>query len=113
MRATRVVNLGDLSVEVRELTVADVRNLLLTTGQTGDPLQQLVFEDFGLGDLVVMTDTSAAALEEFTPTQLQPLIAACQELNPHFFRVRVALTATARLVQREAEQMALTALAAC
>lgn len=113
MRAQEAVALGDLSVTARELTVAEVRALLLTAGSAADPLQQLVFDGFGLGDLLLMCDASAEDLEALTPSELQPLVVVCQKLNPHFFRVRAALTATARAVQREIEQMASTGTAAC
>ena len=113
MRAQEAVPLGDLSVTVIEMTVAEVRAKLLTAAATADPLQQLVFDGFGLDDLLLMCDARPDDLEALAPSELQPLVAVCQKLNPHFFRVRAALTATARAVQREIEQMASTGTAAC
>ena len=90
MRATRQVCLqpddGDgVVVTVRELTVAEVRSALLTDEAIGDPLQSLVFDGFGLGDLLAQCDASAADLERFTPSELAPLVDACKDLNPFFF----------------------------
>ena len=115
-RLTRPVTLpDDISVTVKELTVGEVRNWLLDaeTGVEGDPLHALVLEECSFDDLARMSDIDARALEGYTPSELAPLVAAAKELNPHFFRVRAALTATARAVQREIEQMASTGTAAC
>jgi hypothetical protein len=117
MRATRQVCLqpddGDgVVVTVSELTVAEVRSALLTDEAIGDPLQSLVFDGFGLGDLLAQCDASAADLERFTPSELAPLVDACRELNPFFFRVRAVLARSASEVLAAVEQMSLTAPAA-
>ncbi len=102
----------ELAVVVRELTVAEVRSALLTDESVGDPLQALVFDGFGLGDLLMQCDASAADLERCTPGELAPLVTACQELNPFFFRVRQAIARSAKAVQAAVEQTLLTAPAA-
>lgn len=118
MRATKTIVLHpdddgeSLAVVVRELTVAEVRNALLTDEAIGDPLQSLVFDGFGLGDLLAQCDASAADLERFTPSELAPLVDACRELNPFFFRVRAVLARSASEVLAAVEQMSLTAPAA-
>ena len=48
MPATRTIQLGARSITVRELTVADVRELLITSPRQADPLHALAFDDFGL-----------------------------------------------------------------
>ena len=117
MRATRQVCLqpddGDsVVVTVRELTIAEVRSALITDEAIGDWVQSLVFDGFGLGDLLALCDASAADLEKFTPSELAPLVAACRELNPFFFRVRAVLARSASEVLAAVEQMSLTAPAA-
>ena len=118
MRATRTIVLHpdddgeSLAVVVRELTVAEVRNALLTDEAVGDPLQSMVFDGFGLGDLLAQCDASAADLERFTPSELAPLVDACRELNPFFFRVRAVLARSASEVLAAVEQMSLIAPAA-
>lgn len=108
MPATRTIQLGERAVTVRELTVADVRELLITEPRQADPLHALAFDGFGLHDIACQCDATADDLEPFAPSDLQPLVDACRELNPHFFRVRAALSGVARLMLAEAERMALT-----
>lgn len=108
MPATRTITIGVLSVTVRELTVAEVRELLITAPRSADPLRALAFDDFGIDDLALLSDASAEDLELFAPSDLQPLVYACKELNPHFFRPRAALNGVARMMLAEAGQIALT-----
>ncbi len=118
MRATKTIVLHSdddgesIAVVVRELTVAEVRSVLLTDEAIGDPLQSLVFDGFGLGDLLMQCDAAAADLERCTPSELAPLVAACQELSPFFFRVRQAIEWSAKAVQAAVEQTLLTGPAA-
>lgn len=114
MPATRIVKLGERSVTVRELTVAEVRDWMVEaeTGAGQDPLHALVLEDCGLGDLARMSDLFAFELEAYAPSDLAELIAACKALNPHFFRMRAALSNVARVMLQEAEALALSATAA-
>lgn len=99
----------DFQVTVKELTVGEVRNWMLDaeTGVSEDPLHALALEECSLADLSRMSDIDARALEDYTPSQLAPLVAAAKELNPHFFRVRAALSGVARLMLKEAEALAL------
>lgn len=118
MRATKTVSLpreggDDLVVTVRELTIAEVRSALITDEAMGDWLQSLVFDGFGLGDLLMQCDASAADLQQFTPGELAPLVAACQDLNGFFFRVRAALVGAGQQALGAIEQMIWTDPAAC
>jgi hypothetical protein len=108
MPATRTIQLGARAVTVRELTVADVRELLITSPRQADPLHALAFDEFGLQDLSCQCDATPDDLEQFAPSDLQPLVDACRDLNPHFFRVRAALSGVARLMLAEAERIAST-----
>lgn len=114
MPATRTVELPGRLVTIRELTVAEVRAWLLETeaGAQVDPLHALAFDDFGLGDLARMCDATADDLEAFAPSDLAPLVEACRALNPHFFRVRAALTGAARVMLGEAAALTSTGTAA-
>lgn len=110
-RLTRPITLPeDFPVTVKELTVGEVRNWLLDaeTGVSEDPLHALALEDCSLADLARMSDIDARALEDYAPSELAPLIAAARELNPHFFRVRAALSGVARMMLKEAEALALS-----
>lgn len=111
MPATRLIELPGLPVTVRELTVAEVRAWLVEAeaGAPVDPLRAMVFDDCSLDDLARMADVSAARLESFTAGELAPLHEAARALNPHFFRVRAALTRVARLIEEETGSMISTA----
>lgn len=111
MRATRTVTLGERAVTVKELTVGDVRALMVAfeAGETVDPLHALALDECTLADLSSMSDISANDLEAFTPSELDALITVCKGLNPHFFKVRAALSGVARLMLKEAEALTSTA----
>ncbi len=104
MRATRIVRVGDRPVTVKELTVGEVRAWVVDVeaGATIDPLHALALDECSLSDLARMSDIAAADLEAYAPSELADLVAACKALNPHFFRVRAALAATARTMMEEA-----------
>lgn len=103
MALSRTVPLGALSVTVRELTVTEVRDQLLAEeiGASLDPLRALVFDGFGLDDIAGMCDVSAVVLEAFPPSELGELVAACQAINPFFFRVKKLLVEAGRRLQIE------------
>ena len=111
MPATRVIDLPGATVTAMELTVAEVRCWLVEaeSGAAVDPLRAMVFEDCSLDDLARMTDADAEMLEGFTASELAPLYDAAKALNPHFFRVRAALTRVARLIEAETGSMISTA----
>lgn len=111
MRATRTVTLGDRAVTVKELTVGDVRALIIAfeAGDSVDPLHALALDECTLADLAAMSDIGAADLEAFTPSELADLVTVCKGLNPHFFKVRAALSGVARLMLQEAEALTSTA----
>lgn len=111
MPATRLIDLPGLPVTVRELTVAEVRAWLVEAeaGAPVDPLRAMVFDDCSLDDLARMADAAADVLEGYTASELAPLYEAAKALNPHFFRVRAALTRVAQLIEAETGSMISTA----
>lgn len=105
MAISRLVVVGSLAVIVHELTVSDVRDWIRRQEISGlrDPIHALVFEDFGIDDLAEMSDATAAQLEAFAPSDLADLVKACKEINPHFFRLRAAISNTARAMLAAAQ----------
>lgn len=111
MRAVIPVPVGQTIVTVRELTFAEVRAWLVEAeaGGSQDPLHALALEDCGLDDLSRMSDASVSEIEAFGPSEIDELVATAKKLNPHFFRVRAALSGVARMMLAEAEALASTA----
>jgi len=114
MPATRPVTVGATAGIVRELLVCEVRDWLVETenGPAEDPVHALAFEECSLGDLAHMSSFSVLELEKNAPSDMTELLAACKELNPHFFRYRAALGGVARLMLMEAGQLSSTAMPA-
>jgi hypothetical protein len=110
MMLTRTALVGDRSVEVRELTVAEVRNWMVDveTGASEDPMHALALEECSLSDLARMSNMTASDMEAHGPSELADLLAKCKQINPHFFRVRAALSGVARMMLKEAEALALS-----
>jgi hypothetical protein len=93
VRLTKTVTVGQRAVEVRELTVADIRAWLksLEAEPAMDVLDATLFEEFSLADLARMTDLSAAEMEAMAPSELRQVQAACAEVNADFFGMRARL----------------------
>lgn len=92
MRVTRVIELDDLKVTVKELTVAEVRawlvDLTAPKGSSVDVVSALLFEESDLTDILRMTDLPAEQLDALPPSELEKILAVCQQLNSHFFSLR-------------------------
>ncbi len=103
MAAAHTVQLGDLAVTVRELTVGEVRDWLAGI-EKGTALVdaggEFVWDDLSLADLARMSDAPAAAFDAFAPSELEPLREAARALNPHFFRTRAAVAAAQQAMIR-------------
>ncbi|QRY79636.1 hypothetical protein JVX91_00545 [Pseudomonas sp. PDNC002] len=82
----RMVPLGSLSVTVREMTVAQVRQLMdtITADEVGDNLLGGVLR---LHDLSAMSDLTTKQIDELRPSQLEEVAQACREVNRHFFEM--------------------------
>lgn len=84
MRRTDTVKLGDHSVTLRELTVGEVRGMLLSRPEQ-DTVDYLLFDDITLGELMQMTDLSKETIDNLTQSELDTVRVKAKELNPHFF----------------------------
>jgi hypothetical protein len=103
MTAKAEITVGDNVVVVRELSVSEVRDWVAEAeaGAKLDALRSLVFDDCSLDDLARMCDFTADQMEQFGPSELDPLREKCKALNPHFFKVREALVGVSRAIQAE------------
>lgn len=97
MRVIREIDLGDKTVQVKELTVGEIRAWLKDSGMvSGDLVDAALFEEFSLPDLLHMTDLTAAAIDELLPSDLQKVFAVVKEVNPDFFAMRSRALALGR-----------------
>lgn len=111
MPATASIPLGQHTVTVREVSVAEVREWVAEheAGAALDPLRAFIFDDCSLDDLARMCDLSASDMEAFGPLELTPLRDKCKALNPHFFKVREALASVSRAIQAGLDSLTSTA----
>jgi len=111
MAASEQIKLGEHTITVKELSVSDVRSWVAENeaGALVDPLRALVFDDCSLDDLARMCDLSAEDMESFGPLELSPLREKCKAFNPHFFKVREALTGVSRAIQAGLDSLSSTA----
>lgn len=107
MSLKHTVTVGTLAVTVRELTVREVRDWA-TLAEQGlievDPIQHLALDEYSIADILMMSDATAEELDGLSPSEFGPLIEACRKLNPHFFRVRTAMSGAAVLMAQQAQQ---------
>lgn len=105
MPLTHAVQAGPLTVTVRELTVREVRDWAQSI-EMGlikvDAVAFMAMEDASLQDLEFMTDKAVADLEALAPSELAGVVAMCRKLNPHFFRLRAAMSGAALVMREEA-----------
>ncbi|MBV2132050.1 hypothetical protein KRX52_04465 [Pseudomonas sp. MAP12] len=84
---SRELSLDGQPVIVREMTVMQVREWL-ASASADRPLDIVgdgLFTSCALADLPRMTDLTDERIDQLRPSQVEQVIAACKELNPHFF----------------------------
>ena len=100
MTLSQTVQLGGLSVTVRELTVGEIRAWMKRMAETGnpDPVSDVLLPEISLVDLQAMTDLEPEQMEALTPSQLRQVFAACREVNRDFFALRDSVQDLGRLL---------------
>ncbi|MCJ8168631.1 phage tail assembly protein [Atopomonas sediminilitoris] len=83
--SAKVITVAEREVVVRELKVADVRQMLACVSD--DAVDSLLFEDLRLSDFPRMTSLTLEDVEQLRPSQLQYVLGACREMNPDFFEM--------------------------
>lgn len=86
---SKEMQLGEVSVTVRELTVLQLRawlaEIVAPSAAELDMLDEALFTDCAIGDLKRMTSLTEEQINHLRPSQLREVIALCKELNPDFF----------------------------
>lgn len=89
MRVIREIEVGGRKVQVRELTVGEIRAWLKDSGMvSGDLVDAALFEEFSLPDLLRMTDLTTETIAGMTPGDLRQVFAVAEEVNADFFGMR-------------------------
>jgi len=89
MRVIREIEVAGLKIQVKELTVGEIRAWLKEAdGLSGDVVDVLLFEDMDLPGLRRMTSLDASAVDTLPPSAVREIIAAAREVNADFFAMR-------------------------
>ena len=81
-------------VLARELTVRQCRVMLLQIQERAqdresyDPINENLFEDMSMFEMVMVSNVGMAKLEGLKPSQLDKLVAAAKRANKNFFKMR-------------------------
>lgn len=79
-----IKKVGEREVICRELTVSQVRGLVMSTGDA-DLISDYLFEEIRLRDLPTFTNLTAEEVDAMYPSDLVAVVQGCHEANPHFF----------------------------
>ena len=94
MALNQTIKIAGIQVDVRELTVAEVRNWLVGAAADladNDVVGQLLFDDCTVSDLTKMSSLTARQVNKLTPSELNEVREGCKAVNPHFFELRVPI----------------------
>jgi len=79
MRQEKAITIGDRTVVVYELTIAEIRNMLREAEQGAEgaalvsDLGQVLFEDVTFADLALMSDMDEAGFDGWAPSEIRQL----------------------------------------
>lgn len=114
MNNRKAVTIGDREITVREMTVGEVVAWFKALEPTetkpaggavsaADTVDNYLFWEITLSEIVRMTDLERADLDQLAPSEIQPIIDACKEVNPLFFAFRGRMIAVGeRMLQGSA-----------
>lgn len=92
MRVEKKEEIGGVPVVFRELTVGEIRQWIATVavdaGGSMDGVGDLLFEDFSLLDIALLTDLKGEDIDRLAPSEIEEIFARCKAYNPRFFVLR-------------------------
>lgn len=103
MRVEQTIDVGGLTVTLRELTVGDVRAWLKSLeslspqgrgqgeGESLDLVGVALIDGHDLADLAVLTDLTPEQIDTLTPSQIRTVFDAARKVNADFFTLRATL----------------------
>ncbi|NOR70890.1 MAG: hypothetical protein GQ532_14550 [Methylomarinum sp.] len=87
--ATRKIEVADISITVREITVNEIRDWLINASEVkNDVVGDLILEDITIDELCRCSDLKPNQASQLTPTELNSIAEVCKELNASFFALR-------------------------
>ena len=89
MRKSKIIIWNNKEVTVKELTVAEMASLM--AGYQSAQVDMILGADVPAQAVTLATGIEAEELEQCTPSALQPLFDAVQELNPTLARLLTQL----------------------
>ena len=76
------------AVDIYQPTVKEIRQYLdQVSADEYDIVNNLLFEECGLDDLVFLTSLTMDQIDEMTPSELHPIIDKAKQANPWFFEL--------------------------
>lgn len=96
MRVIKEIEVGGRKVQVKELTVGEIRGWLAGKAAVGDLVDSMLFEEVSISDLAVLTDLSAEEVDAMTPGEIARVIEVAREVNARFFAMRERVVAMGR-----------------
>lgn len=88
MPSSTKIEVAGISVDVYELTVSDIRAWLVHAGESDDLIGNMLFDDFSLSDIVLMTSITERKISKLTPSEIEMLKEGCKKVNPNFFALK-------------------------
>jgi hypothetical protein len=101
MRIIKECDVAGQKVQVKELTVGEIRAWLAGKTEPGDLVDSMLFEELSLSDLPVLTSLSAEAVEALTPAEIDAILPVIREVNGRFFQMCEKAAAIGRRILAE------------
>ena len=97
---TKVIQLGDQEVTVRELAVWEVRNWIASlSGQEVDLVDELLIDGVQLSAVRLMAGISKEDMEQMMPSELDKVVDAAKQVNHRFFTMVDRVVAASRSIK--------------
>ena len=97
---TKVIQLGDQEVTVRELAVWEVRNWIASlSGQEVDLVDELLIDGVQLSAVRLMAGIPKEDMEQMMPSELDKIVDAAKQVNHRFFSMVDRVVAASRSIK--------------
>lgn len=101
MRVIREIEVAGIGIQIKELTVGEIRAWFKETtaaGGGGDLVDATLFDEFSMADIKVLTNLRDDRIDGLTPAEVREIAAAAKEVNADFFAMRGRLVQLGRQI---------------